>query len=208
MFSGIIEDLGKIVKVSANELTVSTRLDDINVGDSISVNGICLTVRAMKPGVLALDISAETLNRTNLGLSAAGDRVNLERSLRADSRLGGHILTGHVEGTGKILSIKEAGGKSRCFMFSCPGSMLRYVVNKGSVAVDGISLTVVEAKEKEFSSVIIPHTFKNTTLGFKKAGDTVNLEPDILAKYAENAIKNSGTRTEITMDFLRKKGFA
>ena len=205
MFTGIIEDSGKVIKVGREELTLSSVLKDIKTGDSISVNGVCLTVRQIKSDVFTVDISQETYKRTNLGRLKAGDRVNLERSLKLDGRLGGHIVTGHIEGIGKILSVKGSGDKSGYFTFSYPESIKKYIVPKGSIAVDGISLTVVEAKNNKFSAAIIPHTLKNTTLGFKKINDTVNLEPDILAKYVENIYRSK--KSNITTQFLKDKGF-
>jgi riboflavin synthase len=225
MFTGIIEGLGKVAKINKTGLTVKTNLSGINTGDSISVNGVCLTVRTLKPGMFTADISDETYKRTNLGELKSGGAVNIERALKPDSRLGGHIVTGHIEGVGKILSTHSTqlrvdtehrtnmlSNVSKHFLFSYPESMRKYIVPKGSIAVDGISLTVVEVKEKSFSVSVIPHTLKNTTLGFKKINDTVNLEPDVLAKYTENILKGktaeSGSKkSKITWQYLKNKGY-
>lgn len=188
MFTGLIIEIGEII--SSERRAQNARLavkgleiiKDIALGDSIAVNGVCLTVTIIERGVVYFDVSAETLKSTNLGDLKRGDKVNLEPSLRSNSKIGGHFVTGHVDGIGKIRSRKVEGSSER-IEIEAPADCLHYLVRKGSVAVDGISLTVADMHEDAFSIVIIPHTASLTTIGLKKLGDTVNLEPDILAKY-------------------------
>lgn len=193
MFSGIVEDLGKVESLKPTEkgalITVGTRLPaaKIKIGDSIAVNGACLTVVAKDRGTLSMDISAETLRRTTLGDLKPGDPINLERSLRLDSLLNGHLVSGHVDGLGKIVSI-EPEGDSKLFTFKVKPEQARYLVEKGSVAVDGISLTVFDVRKRRFSCALIPHTLKVTTLGTKEAGAAVNIESDMMAKYIEKFV--------------------
>jgi riboflavin synthase len=203
MFTGLIAELGEVTslvrKGEGGRLSVRGRevLEGARTGDSISVNGVCLTVTAVERDRLAFDVSFETLRSTNLGQLKAGDRVNLDPSLRPDSRLGGHFVTGHVEAVGSIAA-REPVGDAVKVRVSAPLSVLSYLVEKGSVAVDGISLTVVNVLDDAFTVVIIPHTFGMTTIGFKKPGATVNLEPDILAKYVAKFLsRQSLARTEV-----------
>ncbi len=194
MFSGIIEDLGTVKSLKPSEkgmlITVRTALPvaRMKIGDSIAVNGACLTVieksRGKAGGTVAMEVSAETLRKTALGKLNRGDRVNLERSLTLSTLLNGHLVSGHVGGVGKIVSIKPEGD-SRLFVFETPASEARYLLEKGSVAVDGISLTVFSIRGRRFSCAIIPHTLKVTTLGVKGAGSAVNIESDMLGKYVE-----------------------
>lgn len=213
MFTGIIENLGIVAKNEKEALEIKTALKDISAGDSVSVNGACLTVTGRKTAgsfaIIRMDVSEETRRRTNLGLLKPSDRVNIERSMSLNSRLGGHFVTGHVHCTGSIKSVKKnTGSSSSVFVFAHPPEIKRYLVEKGSVAVDGISLTVAGAgKNNEFSVWVIPYTLVNTTLGFKKEGASVNLEPDILAKYAENALAKGEPGKSITAEFLKDKGF-
>ncbi|MFH0947405.1 MAG: riboflavin synthase [Elusimicrobiota bacterium] len=209
MFTGIIEDIGTIKKISKTQIAVETKLDDIKIGDSVCVNGVCLTIIEYRQlstvnCQLTFDISDETLNRTNLGRMKPSDKVNLERALRPDSRLGGHFVTGHIDGTGKILEIKKSEN-SEIWQFSIPENVSRYIIEKGSVAIDGISLTIalIGKKPDSFSVAVIPHTLKNTTLKNKKIGDSVNLETDILAKY----VLQKTDKKEITSETLSKAGF-
>lgn len=188
MFTGLIIELGEVVSLEkkAESARLSLRANEVvkdaAPGDSIAINGVCLTAVNIEKDVLSFDVSYETLKSTNLGNLKRGDRVNLEPSLRPNSKLGGHFVTGHVEGIGKIRSKTPLGNALR-IEIEAPDNVLRYLVEKGSVAVDGISLTVVDVLKDAFSVVIIPHTAKLTTIGFKNVGDTVNLEPDILGKY-------------------------
>ncbi|BCB95142.1 riboflavin synthase subunit alpha [Dissulfurispira thermophila] len=196
MFTGLIIELGEVV--SLEKKTESARLfikssdviKDAVIGDSIAINGVCLTVVSIDKDIFSFDVSHETLKSTNLGSLRRGDRVNLEPSLRPNSKLGGHFVTGHVEGTGRIKSKTHIGNAIRVEI-QAPDNILRYLIEKGSVTVDGISLTVVDVLKDAFNVVIIPHTAKMTTIGFKNIGDTVNLEPDILGKYVAKFLSNS-----------------
>ena len=187
MFTGIVEEVGEVVHKSDTELVVHAEFedgDDPAVSDSVSVNGACLTVTALDGGAFWFDTVPETLRRTNLGALYPGAPVNLERSMRADGRFGGHVVQGHVDAAGEVVSI-EPDGDSRVFTFAAPPSVMRYVVEKGFIAVDGASLTVVSCDCRAFSVAIIPYTWENTVLGSRKVGDAVNLEADIMAKYVE-----------------------
>ncbi|HTY54434.1 MAG TPA: riboflavin synthase [Candidatus Binataceae bacterium] len=190
MFSGIVEDLGTVQSLKPSEkgalITLRTALpvSRIKLGDSIAVNGACLTVIEKERGTIAMEVSAETLRRTVLGKLNPGDRVNLERSLTLGTLLNGHLVSGHVGGVGKIVSIKPEGD-SRLYVFEAPASEARYLVEKGSVAVDGISLTVFAIRGRRFTCALIPHTLKMTTLGVKGVAAAVNIESDMLGKYVE-----------------------
>jgi len=197
MYTGIIEDLGTIANVKrvpeGAVMTVKTALpiSKIHIGDSICFNGVCVTVVAKGRGKISADLSAETLRRSNLGALRAGDRINLERCLTMDKLLSGHLVAGHVDGVARIVSIKPEGS-SRLFTFEGPASEARYLVEKGSVALDGISLTCFGIKGRQFSVALIPHTLKVTTLGDRKAGDKVNFESDMLVKYVEKMLAERG----------------
>jgi len=190
VFSGIIEDLGTVRSLKPSEkgalinLRTALPVTRIKLGDSIAVNGACLTVIEKVRGAIAMEVSAETLRRTVLGKLKPGDRVNLERSLTLGTLLNGHLVSGHVGGVGKIVSIKPEGD-SRLYVFETPASEARYLVEKGSVAVDGISLTVFAIRGRRFTCALIPHTLKMTTLGSKGVGSAVNIESDMLGKYVE-----------------------
>jgi riboflavin synthase len=209
MFTGIIEDLGTVNRISRKGedalLIVDTAmdLDDINIGDSISVSGACLTVTEKGDKRFSADVSAETLARTNLKSLKTGDKVNLEKSLRLNSFLGGHLVLGHVDGIGKIQE-KVSKANSIQFGLEIDAELGRYIVEKGSVAVDGISLTVNRCEKKRFYVNIIPHTARSTTLGFKKVADLVNIETDIIGKYVEKFL-NPGKG--IDMNLLAEHGF-
>ncbi len=187
MFTGIVEERGEVVEVEqvpdAARLTVAGPLvtQDARHGDSIAVSGVCLTVVEVTGGRFTVDVVQETLQRSSLAKVHAGDRVNLERAMAAGARLGGHIMQGHVDGTGVFLSRDEVG----LTRFALPARLAKYVVEKGSIAVDGVSLTVVDATDDQFSVALIPTTLSLTTLGERGAGDLVNLEVDVLAKYVE-----------------------
>ncbi len=199
MFTGIIEDLGKVEEIRGTSkgarlsLRTSLPLAQVAIGDSIAVNGACLTVVAKRRGTIAMDVSAETLRRTVLGDLAPGDRVNLERCLTLDKLLGGHLVSGHVDGIGRIVSVK-AEGDSRLYGFEVPAGPARYLVEKGSVAIDGVSLTVFGITGRRFSVALIPHTLKLTTLGRKGVRARVNVESDMLVKYVERilAVRRNG----------------
>ena len=196
MFTGIVEELGEVVGLQHSgdmaRLTVRgpTVTADVSHGDSIAVNGVCLTVTGLGPGEFAADVIGETLKHSTIGSLAAGQAVNLERALRADGRLGGHIVQGHVDGTGAIVS-RQPGADWEVVRISVPSELARYVVHKGSVAVDGISLTVSglsDAGPPWFEVSLIPETLQRTTLGFRPPGAEVNLEADLIAKYVERLL--------------------
>ena len=186
MFTGIVEEVGRVAAASATGLSVeaSTVMDDLKVSDSISLNGTCLTVTSRNESTFSVDTVPETLRRTNLGALKAGDPINLERPMTAEGRFGGHIVQGHVDGTGRVLTV-ERDGEAHNFKFEAGDSIMRYVVEKGFVAVDGTSLTVVDCDYRTFSVTIVPYTWENTVFGSLSPGDTVNLEVDIIAKYVE-----------------------
>lgn len=186
MFTGIVEEVGKLAAASATGLSIeaSIVMDDLKVSDSICVNGTCLTVTARGESSFSVDTVPETLRRTNLGGLKTGDPVNLERPMGADGRFGGHIVQGHVDGTGRVLSVEQEG-EAHNIKFEADDSIMRYVVEKGFVAVDGTSLTVVDCDYRTFSVTIVPYTWENTVFGFRGPGDAVNLEVDIIAKYVE-----------------------
>ncbi|WP_067186486.1 riboflavin synthase [Microtetraspora niveoalba] len=193
MFTGIVEELGEVVAIEP--LTDSARLSvrgeivtsDAVHGGSIAVNGVCLTVVGVADGVFTADVMKETLDRSCLGVLVPGARVNLERAVRADQRLGGHIVQGHVDGTGVVLS-REPGAHWEVVRFSLPAELDRYVVEKGSIAVDGVSLTVAGVDTGGFAVSLIPATLEMTTLGRKQPGDPVNLEVDVIAKHVEKLV--------------------
>jgi riboflavin synthase len=184
MFTGIVEELGSIASVEAQRVRIaaSTVVEDAKIGDSIAVDGCCVTVVELGPGWWEADITDETLKRTTFGDRSPGDPVNLERPVRPTDRLGGHIVQGHVDAVGEIV---EPAPDLRVRM---PRELLRYVVEKGSVAVDGVSLTVVDVLDDGFTVAVIPHTAAVTTLGRKRAGDRVNLEVDVTVKYVERLL--------------------
>ena len=186
MFTGIVEEVGSVRAVGDGSLVIgaSEVLSDVEVGDSIAVNGACLTVTTHDDSSFSVDVVPETLRRTNLGELEVGSPVNLERSMPANGRFGGHIVQGHVDGTATIHSIRGEGD-ALMVVFDAPISLMRYVVEKGFIAVDGASLTIVNCDNFSFSVTIIPHTQENTVFKHKKTGDSVNLEVDIMAKYIE-----------------------
>ncbi len=186
MFTGIVEEVGSVVEASDTGLSISasTVMDDLKVSDSICVNGACLTVTGVDEAAFSVDTVPETLRRTNLGELSVGDPVNLERPMAVDGRFGGHIVQGHVDATGRVLSI-EPEGESHVIKFEGPDHVMRFVVEKGFVAVDGASLTVVDCDHRTFTVAIIPFTRENTVFKGRQPGDTVNLEADIIAKYVE-----------------------
>jgi riboflavin synthase len=212
MFTGIIEELGVVKSLRRSGeaarivIAASKVLEGTALGDSICVNGVCLTVVEMGAGEFSSDVAVETLRVTNLGELKAGSKVNLERALQLSARIGGHLVSGHVDAVGRLREKREEGNGWR-LIFEASAAVLRYVIRKGSIAIDGVSLTVADVDQTGFSVAMIPHTAKLTTLGFKKAGDTVNLESDIIGKYVERLL---GGRAEggIDLDLLRKTGFA
>lgn len=186
MFTGIVEEVGKVKVVGPSRLVIgaSKVLDDLKVSDSINVNGTCLTVTWRDDSSFAVDVVPETLRRTNLGSLEKDELVNLERPLALSDRLGGHIVQGHVDATGTVEEV-TAEGDALLMRFQAPPAIMRYVVEKGFIAVDGVSLTVVNCDGRSFGVTIIPYTQQNTVLGARRAGDRVNLEADVIAKYVE-----------------------
>jgi riboflavin synthase len=211
MFTGIIEEMGSVKtlrrEAGAARLTISasTVLGGTALGDSICVNGVCLTVVDMGKSEFSADVANETLKVTNLGELRIGQKVNLERALQLSARIGGHLVTGHVDAVGRIREKRQEGNSWRVFI-DAPETAHRTIIKKGSVAVDGISLTVADVDKTGFSIAMIPHTAKVTTLGFKSAGDSVNLETDIIGKYVERLLSG---RVEggVNLELLKKTGF-
>ena len=189
MFTGIVEEMGIVSKITNNGMTVKALrvLSDVKLGDSIAVNGTCLTAVSFSNSEFSVDLSPETMRRTSLSQLTEGSRVNLERALSASDRMGGHIVQGHVDATGRITSIKP-DGDSIIFRVRIPKRLDKYIVEKGFVAVDGISLTVVKRGASSFTLAVIPYTLENTNLAVLSEGDRVNLEADILAKYVESLL--------------------
>lgn len=212
MFTGLILEMGEIssfkkrsggaiLSLKANEVASTAKK-----GDSISVNGVCLTVVSKNNNTLSFDLSEETLRCTNLGSLKTGDIVNLEPSLRPDSKIGGHFVTGHVDVAGRIRSKVNIGDMMKVEI-EAPANIINFLVEKGSVAVDGISLTIVDILKDRFTVVIIPHTAKLTTMGFKVPGDTVNIEVDILGKYVARFLNRDGNRDSRFMKTLMEEGY-
>ena len=216
MFTGIIEQTGKIksFRKIGNQAKITIEFyanaSDLTLGESIAVNGVCLTVVKSGNGYFAADISEETLDRTNLGGLKPTDKVNLERSLKISERLGGHFVSGHIDGVGNI-SKKIKKGEDVLLTIKAPEKIMKYVVEKGSIAVDGISLTVASCDEKSFTISIIPHTEVCTNLKWKKSGDIVNLENDMIGKYVEKFVnlknRNNEGKSKISKEFLTAHGF-
>jgi len=211
MFTGIIEELGVIDKIEKSRdprlFTIKSRkiTADLKKGDSVSINGACLTVIDVKKDIFSVEVIEETLKRTDLGDLRPGDKVNLEGALKAGAKISGHFMTGHVDGPGAILSKREEKG-AILIEFKAEKDLLYGMVRKGSIAVDGISLTIAEIKPSSFTVYIIPHTMHMTTLGFKKAGDKVNIEIDMLGKFIQKFLHRDKP-SDITEEFLRDKGF-
>ncbi len=212
MFTGIIEEVGKIESISrsgnSSRLTVSGNVifDDLKIGDSVSVSGVCLTVTEISKHTFISDATHETLNRSILASLKSGANVNLERAVKLGGRLGGHIVSGHVDGVGKISRIKKDGNS---FIYTVnAGELSRQIAEKGSVALDGISLTVAKVLGYSFTVSVIPHTLGNTTLAFKKIGSPINIETDCIAKYVEKVLTGNGAKSNgITKEFLLRNGF-
>ncbi len=206
MFTGIIEEVGRVTSAQAGNLVIaaSNVLQGTELGGSIAVNGVCLTVTNFDASSFLVDIMPETLKRTNLGLLRAGDRVNLERSLALGGRMGGHLVPGHVDDTGRVASVMQDGG-AMLIRFEAAPEVMRYIVEKGFVAVDGVSLTIVAKDASSFQVSVVDYTREHTTLGSRQVGDLVNLEVDIIAKYVEQLSRTHSTG--ITVDLLQEHGF-
>lgn len=229
MFTGIIEELGEITQKRSSSggvrLFIKGKkvMEQLLEGDSIAVNGVCLTVNEFSGGMFATDVMPETFRKTNLEELQVGSLVNLERALAVGGRLGGHFVSGHIDATGIIIHEKTEGN-ALLKEFEAPRNVMRYVVEKGSIAIDGISLTVFNVKDYSFSVSLIPHTARHTSLGFKKPGQKVNLEADMLVKYVERLLQSFGQdmslypldeneqpgrieKGQLTLSLLREKGF-
>ncbi len=210
MFTGIIEEIGIVKSVRklnhASVLTIAAGkvLGDMKVGDSINTNGVCLTVTSFSSEGFTVDVMPETFTRSGLSALAAGQKVNLERALRLADRLGGHIVSGHIDGVGKLARTWK-DENAVWFTITADPSILRYIVEKGSVALDGISLTVVRADQRSFDVSVIPHTQHETTLLSKTTGSVLNIECDILGKYVEKLVH--GEKDKLSVDFLKEMGF-
>lgn len=216
MFTGIIEDIGLVESINSKSISVSTKLDQIKIGDSISVNGICLTVTNLirkksldrrgqnNFSILFFDISKETFNRTNIKFIQKKHLVNLERALTLTSRLSGHIVTGHIDGITKIKNIKKVGNGWE-FYFDIPNELDKFITKKGSVAIDGISLTIANKTSSYFSVAVVPFTYENTNLKNRKNGDVVNLEIDVLARYIYSILKNEQIQNVSLMDLTKNE---
>mgnify|MGYP005836876515 CR=1 FL=1 len=215
MFTGIVEELGALEAIKRDafnmELTFRAKkiLTDVGLGDSIAVNGVCLTVTHFTESNFTVDVMPETFRKTSLGQLQIGSKVNLERALTLQTRLGGHLVSGHIDGVGKI---REKRREQNAIVVSiyAPSEIFKYIVPKGSIAIDGISLTVVDHNEDSFWVSIIPHTASLTTLGFKDTGDLVNLEVDVIARYLENLLNYSQEekkKSKLDWQFLKENGF-
>lgn len=212
MFTGIVEEIGEIaaVSVGADSCVYTVRaskiLEDIHIGDSIAVNGVCLTVTSFGGGCFTADVMNESLRRSNLGDLKRGSKVNLERAMAANGRFGGHIVSGHIDGTG-ILRSYEREANAVWVTITAGEELMRYIIMKGSVALDGVSLTVARVYKDAFAVSLIPHTGEETTLLNKRVGDRINIENDVVGKYVEKLCGASRGSGGIDEDFLRKYGF-
>jgi riboflavin synthase len=220
MFTGLVEGIGKVKTIrrlrNEMELTISPlfQMNDCRVGESVSVDGVCLTVTAVSEGSIRMDVSGETVSRSTVGMLRQGDMVNLERALRLTDRLGGHLVAGHVDGIGKIVQKESHQQKSWRLKIAIDEKISRYTIEKGSISVDGISLTINRCEKRAFEVNIIPQTGKETTLLTKKVGDLVNIETDLIGKYVEKfhsrdglREKENSTQSGIDLEMLLKKGF-
>src|ERR1017187_256393 len=213
MFTGIIEELGTVESMVAGaagarlRLRCATVMADTATGASIAVNGVCLTAVDPRPDSFSADLAPETLRRSNLGDLRAGSRVNLERPMSPAGRLSGHIVQGHVDGTGEFLGLESLGGENWWLRIRVPADLDRFLVYKGSISIDGISLTIAALESDVLSVTIIPHTYRNTTLGGYKIGARLNLECDVLAKHVEKLLAKLNIKTPLTVEKLRENGF-
>ena len=212
MFTGIIEETGHIRTVTRGRhssilsIGAAEILSDLKIGDSVAVNGVCLTATTVDGGGFTADVMHETLDRSTLGQLAAGDVVNLERAMPAGGRFGGHIVSGHIDGVGRVVSVRR-DDNAVWYTVETPPELRRYIVEKGSIAVDGISLTVARVDARTFAVSVIPHTLGVTTLGARRVGSGVNLEADIIGKYVESLFRSASAQSAITREFLAQNGF-
>ena len=213
MFTGLIEETGTVCEVCRNgnasfiRIAAEKVLEGTKVGDSIAVNGVCLTVTDHDGKIFRADVMNETLSRSSLGTLKQGSKVDLERAMSAEGRFGGHIVSGHIDGTGTVSSIKQDGIAVR-YTISADDKLLRYIVEKGSVTLDGISLTVASVTDSDFTVSVIPHTAEQTILPYKKVGDIINIETDIIGKYVEKLLRPAEPKKSgVTMEQLMKNGF-
>lgn len=213
MFTGIVQSVGRIARLEPRGGDVRLHVDtadldlaDVALGDSIAVSGCCLTVVSLTERGCAFDVSNESLSLTTLGELKSGDPVNLEKALRLADRLGGHLVSGHVDGLGKVVSV-TTDGRSQRWMFEVPEALARYIAHKGSVTIDGVSLTVNEVEGKRFGVNLIPHTVEHTSLHARKAGDAVNIEVDVVARYIERLLGSDKASAGIDADFLKRHGY-
>lgn len=215
MFTGIIEETGTVKRMDSVaggariEVSAAGVLSGTKIGDSIAVDGVCLTVEKLSPGSFSAFLSDETVSKTTFSHTRGGDHVNLERALAMGDRFGGHMVSGHVEYLGKVYEIRKAG-EGYHLSVSCPAKFMPFVVIKGSVSVHGVSLTISEVEKQAFSVAVIPETFEKTSFRLKRPGDFVNLEPDLILKYVMSAVRNltgDGEERSITLDSLRTSGF-
>lgn len=212
MFTGIVEEIGTISNIARGAdscvytVNASRILEDMNIGDSIAVNGLCLTVTSFDKNGFKADVMNESLRRSNLGDLRRGSKVNLERAMAANGRFGGHIVSGHIDGTGTLLSY-EREANAVWVTISADETLMKYIIMKGSVALDGVSLTVARLYDDAFAVSLIPHTGEETTLLDKNVGDRINIENDVVGKYVEKLCGSAKKESGITEDFLRKYGF-
>lgn len=208
MFTGIVEETGRVKTATAGKLVISTDTvtRGMKPGDSVAVNGVCLTVTGFNADSFSVDVMPETLGVTNLGRLRAGDRLNLERAVALGGRMGGHLVQGHIDGTGTIAAVTPEAG-AIIITVKAPAEIIRYTVQKGFIAVDGISLTVIDRDDNSFRVSVVGYTRRQTTLGEKRAGDPVNLETDIIGKYVEQFTGSQTRSTGITAAFLQEHGF-
>jgi riboflavin synthase len=213
MFTGIIEELGTVDEVQTRaagarlKVRCATVMSDMTEGASIAVNGVCLTAVGLRPDSFCADMAPETLRRSNLGDLRPGSRVNLERPLSPTRRLSGHIVQGHVDGTGEFLAMESLGDENWWLRIRVPAELDRYLVYKGSISIDGISLTIAALESDVLSVTIIPHTWRNTTLGGYRPGARVNLESDVLAKHVEKLLAKLDVKPPLSVEKLREKGW-
>jgi riboflavin synthase len=209
VFTGIVEETGRVKTATAGKLVIST--DKVTAGmrhgDSVAMNGVCLTVTDFNENSFAADIMPETLRRTNLGQLRAGDRVNLERAVGLGGQMGGHLVQGHIDDTGTVAAVMREG-ETTIIRFEAPDEVMRYTVSKGFISVDGVSLTIIDRDERSFRVSVVDYTQKQTTLGEKGVGDTVNLEADIIGKYVAQFTRSQTQSTGITAEFLEEHGFS